>query len=95
MFRGEADVNVWPSRPIEVDPFDGDHYAQDWSGALDRIQAYAGISALVKLGKDPRPQTAEKCASRVPLSDVVPPITAVGAPAHHHSHKTERTEHEW
>ena len=47
-FRGETGVNVWPTKHIEDDPFDGDHYAEDWEGALGRIRSYAVIRALVK-----------------------------------------------
>ena len=46
--KGEAGVNVWPTRRVDVDPFEGDHYAQDWADALQRVQAYAGITELVK-----------------------------------------------
>lgn len=35
-------MNVWPPRGFELpDPWDGDHYAQDWHEALDRVRAYA------------------------------------------------------
>ncbi len=47
-FRGETGVNVWPTRAIDEDPFEGDHYAMDWADALDRVRSYAGIQALVK-----------------------------------------------
>jgi hypothetical protein len=47
-FRGETGVNVWPTKHIEDDPFDGDHYAEDWEDALGRIRSYAVIRALVK-----------------------------------------------
>ena len=33
--------NVWPPKSIEVDPFDGDHYAQDWNEVLLMAQRYA------------------------------------------------------
>ena len=46
--RGESGVDVWPTRNIEDDPFEGDHYALDWEDALQRVQTYAGITALVK-----------------------------------------------
>ena len=46
--KGEAGVNVWPTRRVDVDPFEGDHYAQDWADALQRVQTYAGITELVK-----------------------------------------------
>ena len=46
--RGESGVNVWPTRNIEDDPFEGDHYAVDWDGALQRVQTYAGVAALVR-----------------------------------------------
>ncbi len=46
--QGEAGVNVWPTRQVEVDPFEGDHYAQDWADALQRVQTYAGMSTLVR-----------------------------------------------
>ena len=46
--RGESGVNVWPTRNIADDPFEGDHYAVDWEGALQRVQTYAGSATLVK-----------------------------------------------
>ena len=47
-FRGETGLNVWPTKPIDDDPFDGDHYAEDWEDALGRIRSYAAIGALIK-----------------------------------------------
>jgi len=47
-FRGETGLNVWPTKPIDDDPFDGDHYAEDWEDALGRIRSYAAIRALIK-----------------------------------------------
>jgi hypothetical protein len=35
--------NVWPPRgSAGEDPYDGDHFAQDWPEVLDRVRAYAG-----------------------------------------------------
>jgi hypothetical protein len=34
-------INVWPPRGyVAADPYEGDHYAQDWCEALDHIRAY-------------------------------------------------------
>jgi len=46
--RGESGVNVWPTKAIEDDPYEGDHYATDWEDALGMVRSYAGIQALVK-----------------------------------------------
>ncbi len=36
--------NVWqPSRANAADPFEGDHYAEDWSEVLTRVRTYAGV----------------------------------------------------
>jgi hypothetical protein len=34
-------MNVWPPAECPLDPFDGDHYAQDWAEAVERVRAYA------------------------------------------------------
>ena len=37
-------INVWPPMAIsdtDRDPYDGDHFANDWSDALEMVQAYA------------------------------------------------------
>ena len=34
-------MNVWPPKGCQADPFEGDHYAPDWSDALARVRAYA------------------------------------------------------
>lgn len=47
-FRGETGVNVWPTKNIDNDPFDGDHYAEDWADALGRVRSYATIQSLVR-----------------------------------------------
>ena len=47
-FKGESGLNVWPTKRIDLDPFDGDHHAQDWSDALQRVQTYAEIQALIR-----------------------------------------------
>lgn len=40
-----GNVIVWGLRdiPDAEDPYEGDHYANDWADALDRVQAYADI----------------------------------------------------
>lgn len=39
-------MNVWPPRGLasHADPFEGDHYAQDWPDALQRVEAYEAAS---------------------------------------------------
>lgn len=39
--------NVWPPRALAAgaDPFEGDHYAADWSEVLKMVQAYAKASS--------------------------------------------------
>lgn len=44
-------INVWPPRGLSVDPFEGDHYASDWSEALAMVEAYA--AACPAPGIDP------------------------------------------
>lgn len=43
--KGGGGMNVWPPKTLadENDPFDADHYAEDWDDALDRVQRYASI----------------------------------------------------
>lgn len=38
-------MNVWPPAGVAdvLDPFDGDHYAQDWADALARVEAYVEV----------------------------------------------------
>lgn len=38
----EGGFNVWPPKAItgEVDPYEGDHYATDWSEVLEMVQDY-------------------------------------------------------
>lgn len=37
-------MNVWPPRSFHLqDPWEGDHYAQDWSEALPMVRTYAGL----------------------------------------------------
>lgn len=37
-------MNVWPPRGFLLqDPWDGDHYAQDWTEALYMVRTYAGL----------------------------------------------------
>lgn len=45
--QGSAGMNVWPPKgsPIKEDPFEGDHYVQDWPDALERVQAYVAALA--------------------------------------------------
>jgi hypothetical protein len=39
--RLDSGFNVWPPRGFSgIDPFDGDHYAQDWSEVLTRVKTY-------------------------------------------------------
>jgi hypothetical protein len=38
----DSGFNVWPPRGFAgPDPYEDDHYAQDWSQALEMVQAYA------------------------------------------------------
>jgi len=46
--KGESGLNVWPTKPLDADPFEGDHYAEDWQDALLRLNAYAAIATLVR-----------------------------------------------
>ena len=34
--------NVWPPKAIaaQADPFEGDHYADDWGGVLEMVRGY-------------------------------------------------------
>ena len=34
-------MNVWAPANCASDPYDGDHYAADWSDALERVRRYA------------------------------------------------------
>lgn len=35
-------MNVWPPKGFRgIDPFEGDHFAQDWEIALSMVRAYA------------------------------------------------------
>lgn len=38
----EGGFNVWPPKTLadHDDPFEGDHYANDWDDVLERVQAY-------------------------------------------------------
>lgn len=40
--------NVWPPRGLATgaDPFEGDHYAADWSEVLKMVQAYEKASGV-------------------------------------------------
>jgi hypothetical protein len=39
--RIESGFNVWPPKGFAgTDPYDGDHYAGDWSEVLLRVRAY-------------------------------------------------------
>lgn len=42
----EGGMNVWPPNSLDdaLDPFAGDHYAEDWTGALLMIRQY--VAAL-------------------------------------------------
>lgn len=37
----DGGMNVWPPKECQSDPFEADHYACNWSEALERVQAYA------------------------------------------------------
>lgn len=45
--------NVWPPRALQAgaDPFEGDHYAADWSEVLTMVLAYEKTSAPAASGK--------------------------------------------
>lgn len=34
--------NVWPPKNAPTDPFDGDHYGQNWTEVLALVRHYAG-----------------------------------------------------
>lgn len=37
-------INVWPAPAMtRADPWEGDHYAQDWKDALHMVRTYAGL----------------------------------------------------
>ena len=37
-------LNVWPSGTMKrSDPWEGDHYAQDWKEAMHMVRTYAGL----------------------------------------------------
>lgn len=41
--RIEGGINVWPPKDMVLaDPWEGDHYAQDWSEVLLMVRTYAG-----------------------------------------------------
>lgn len=44
--------NVWPPRALQAgaDPFEGDHYAADWSEVLKMVQAYEKASTPAESG---------------------------------------------
>lgn len=40
--RIEGGFNVWPPRGFSsLDPYEGDHFASDWSAILPRVEAYS------------------------------------------------------
>lgn len=43
----EGGMNVWPPRALDeaLDPYAGDHYADDWAQALAMVKQYAECSA--------------------------------------------------
>jgi hypothetical protein len=43
----DGGMNVWPPAGIgpDEDPFDGDHYAQNWTEAATMLRAYRDASA--------------------------------------------------
>lgn len=56
-------MNVWPPRGLaeELDPFDGDHFASDWTEALDMLKQYERIvqaaSVATTTAPTPTPST--------------------------------------
>jgi hypothetical protein len=38
-------MNVWPPAHVTHDPFEGDHYAQDWPEVLEHVRAYLAAQA--------------------------------------------------
>ena len=48
ILRGETGVNVWPTKAIDDDPFDGDHYAHCWEDAVVMLKAYADLPPLLR-----------------------------------------------
>mgnify|MGYP000007546961 FL=1 len=42
----EGGMNVWPPKALPdcLDPFDGDHFAEDWTDALSMVKQY--VAAL-------------------------------------------------
>lgn len=42
---GHTSIIVWGPKGVDldVDPFEGDHYADDWADALERVQTYASL----------------------------------------------------
>ncbi len=42
----EGGMNVWPPKGLAdcIDPFDGDHFAEDWTDALSMVKQY--VAAL-------------------------------------------------
>ncbi|MBP8275557.1 MAG: hypothetical protein KAX55_01515 [Propionivibrio sp.] len=42
----EGGMNVWPPKnlPDDLDPFDGDHFAADWTDALSMIKQYVAVT---------------------------------------------------
>ena len=41
----DSGFNVWPPAGLAADPFDGDHFAQDWAEVLDIVTTYAAAVA--------------------------------------------------
>lgn len=39
-----AGINVWPPAGLRNDPYEGDHYAQSWTEALQHVQGYIAAS---------------------------------------------------
>ena len=37
----DGGMMVWPPAGLEDDPFEGDHFANDWHEALNMLKAYA------------------------------------------------------
>jgi hypothetical protein len=44
--------NVWPPKGLEVDPHEGDHFANDWSEVLPLVQDYARVVTNEKSGEN-------------------------------------------
>lgn len=43
----EGGMNVWPPKALPdcLDPFDGDHFAEDWTDVLSMVKDYVAASS--------------------------------------------------